>query len=358
MKRIFYIVLLAWAIPTALDGENLLNKKMASKLAEMPLHCISQEYPNKTGHTFRDSTELNLSPKDLHPVFFGCFDWHSSVHGHWLLVRLLREFPNIEKKSEIIKVLNNSFKRNKIQKEATYFSKYKLGNIFERTYGWAWILKLDEELSRSTLPQAKIWHENLQPLTDTIVNLWLKYLPKQTYPNRTGVHPNTAFAIGFAIDWARRTGNTEFEEKLVAKAISFYGKDEKTPAYLEPNGSDFFSPSLEIADLMSRVYTPLEFSAWFEKFFDKRGLDNVCKLPIVSDIEDYKTVHLVGLSFSKAWCMKRISLKLEKKNPTRKMLKEASTHLIKNGLPLLFEGNYGGGHWLASFALYSLASEE
>lgn len=335
-----------------------LTTEMVLKLAKMPLHCISQEYPNKTGHTFNNINDVSLTPSQLHPVFYGCFDWHSSVHGHWMLIRLLNVYPNISIKEQIIKTLENSFQIEKIQVEADYFTKYALGKNFERTYGWAWVLKLDEELMKSPLQEAKEWHKNLQPLTDTIVKLWKSYLPKMTYPNRTGVHPNSAFALGFAIDWAKEKEDNEFEQALKNKAIAFYGTEENTPAYLEPDGSDFFSPSLEIAYLMSRVYSTTKFEHWFTAFLNEHGLQNVSKIPIVSDLSDYQTVHLVGLSFSRAWCMQGIAAHLPKENTRRQRLLNTSNTLISNGIPLLFQGNYGGGHWLASFAVYAYTSQD
>ncbi len=339
------------------QNKKLLTDSMVLEIAAMPLHCIGEEYPNKTGHTFNAAEEVGLSPQDLHPAFFGCFDWHSSVHGHWMLVRVLNKFPNLSKKQEIVKVLANSLQAEKLQREADYFSKYKLAKTFERTYGWAWLLKLDEELQRSTLPEAALWHKNMKPLTDTIVKKWKEYLPKQTYPNRTGVHPNSAFALGFAIDWARAVGDKQFEKTLIEKAKYFYAEDKNTPAYLEPNGSDFFSPSLEIADLMSRIYDDKQFEVWFMNFLDDRGLENVGKIPVVSDLEDYYTVHLVGLSFSRAWCMRNIADKLPDNNPRKQYLLTTSEKLIENALPLLFQGNYGGGHWLGSFVMFALDKE-
>lgn len=357
MKRILIGILALLSLAATAQNKKQLTETMALQLAEMPLHCIDQEFPNKTGHTYNNIAEVSLSPKDLHPSFYGCFDWHSSVHGHWMLLRVLRDFPDLPNKQEIISILHKSFQAQKLQKEADYFSQYKLANHFERTYGWAWLLKLDEELQRSTLPEAAQWHENMQPLTDTIAKIWKAYLPKQTYPNRTGVHPNSAFALGFAIDWARLVGAKDFEQALLKKAIDFYGKDKDTPAYLEPNGSDFFSPSLEIADLLSRIYDTEQFEEWFAQFLNEKGLKNVSKIPIVSDLSDYQTVHLVGLSFSRAWCMQHIAQKLTATNPRKAYLQQTSQKLIENGLPLLFQGNYGGGHWLASFAMYALSEK-
>ncbi len=331
-----------------------LTDEMAVRLSEKPLHCIHQEYPNKTAHIINTADEVSLSPKDLHPSFYGCFDWHSSVHGHWMLVRLLKTKPHLNISKDIENRLDQSFKKENLQTEADYFTKYQLTTTFERTYGWAWLLKLDEELMTWDHPKAKTWHENLKPLTDKILASWKAYLPGQTYPNRTGVHPNTAFAMVFALDWARAAKDKDFEIQLVEKATYFYLNNTKTPAYLEPDGSDFFSPSLEIADLMRRVLPQKEFVTWFNQFYEKRSLENIEKIPVVSDLSDYQTVHLVGLSFTRAWCMKGIAKSLPNNHPLKKEFQEAATLFLNNGLPLLFQGNYGGDHWLASFAVYAL----
>ncbi len=331
-----------------------LTTEMASQLASMPLKCINQEYPNKTAHVINTEKDAILTPKELHPSFYGCFDWHSSVHGHWMLLRLLRTVPDLENKDKIISILDESFSPEKIKEEASYFTKYQVAQNFERTYGWAWILKLDEELARWNHPKAKTWHQNLKPLTDEILRLWKAYLPKQTYPNRTGFHPNTAFAMSFAIDWARQVGDTSFEKELSEKAKIFYLNNVKTPAYLEPDGSDFFSPSLEIAELMSRILPQKDFEKWLNQFYEKRSLENIEQIPIISDVNDYQTVHLVGLSFSKAWAMKNIINTLPEKNAIRKRFEISREKFIENSLPIIFQGNYGGDHWLASFAVYAL----
>lgn len=330
---------------------------IAIKLAEKPLNCIAQEYPNKTAHIINNAKEATLTPKDLHPTFYGCFDWHSSVHGHWMLLRILKSKPNLAEANKITALLDQSFGAENMKSEAAYFTKYEVAQNFERTYGWAWILKLDEELATWDHPKAKIWHQNMKPLTDEILRLWKAYLPKQTYPNRTGVHPNTAFAMSFALDWARATGDKDFEKTLVEKSKYFYLKDEKTPAYLEPDGSDFFSPSLEIADLMRRILPQKEFVTWLNQFYDQRSIDNISKIPVISDINDFQTVHLVGLSFTKAWCMNGISEALPLNHPLKKKFKKTADIFLENGLPLVFAGNYGGDHWLASFAVYALSQK-
>lgn len=330
------------------------TNELASKLAEKPLHCISLEYPNKTGHIINSADDAYLSPKELHPSFYGCFDWHSSVHGHWMLVRLLKTRQNIPNAAAIEKGLETSLTAENLKAEAFYFDKFPLNKTFERTYGWAWLLKLDQELITWNDNNARKWHQNLQPLTEKVVKQWTEYLPKQTYPNRTGVHPNTAFALAFALDWARATKNENFEKAIIDKAKIFFLNDKKTPAYLEPDGSDFFSPSLEIADLMRRILPQKEFVKWLNHFYDKKSLENIEKIPVVSDLDDYQTVHLVGLSFSRAWCMKGIASALPENHRLKKRFENLATAFLKNGLPLLFKGNYGADHWLASFAVYAL----
>ena len=269
-----------------------------------------------------------------------------------MLARLLKIKPDIANKNKIVALLNNSFNRAAIEIEKEYFVKYI--KTFERTYGWAWLLKLDEELASWKDYRAKQWHRNLQPLTQQIVQLWREYLPKQTYPNRTGVHPNSAFALGFAIDWARENEHKEFEQELIKKALYFYKDDTDTPAHLEPDGADFFSPSLEIADLMRRVLTQNDFEQWINAFYTPKGIERISEIPIVSDLNDYQTVHLVGLSFSRAWCMKGIAQSLSEAHSLKAHFEETAHKLLENALPLVFEGNYGGGHWLASFALMAL----
>jgi len=320
----------------------------------MPLKCIQTEWPNKTSHLSEGVTDHVLFPSQLHPVFYGCLDWHSSVHGHWLLVKVLKTFPQIANKDSILSCLANSFDPGKIKAEVEYFSKYTGSNTYERTYGWAWLLQLDNELMTWKSIQGQQWHEALQPLTETIVRLWKAYLPKQTYANRTGVHPNSAFGLAFALDWARATGDTAFENAIENKARIFYLNNQKVPAYFEPDGSDFFSPSLEVADLMRRVLNQKAFVTWFNRYYEKRSIIQLTQLPIVSDRTDYQIVHLDGLALSRAWCMKGISETLPARHPQKKVFAETADRFIQATLPNVISGNYGGDHWLATFALYAL----
>jgi hypothetical protein len=332
----------------------LLNTAFADKLAHLPLHCINQEFPNKTSHVANSDTDAVLLPSQLHPAFYGCLDWHSSVHGHWMLIRLLKTFPDMTSKAQIIATLNNTFQPEKMKQEAAYFSKYAVAETYERTYGWAWLLKLDEELATWNNPDAKRWHAAMQPLTQQILKLWKDYLPKQTYPNRTGVHPNTAFAMVFALDWARVMHDTVFEKMVVNKSLEFYKNNTATPAYLEPDGTDFFSPSLEIADLMRRILQKEAFVQWLDAFYEERSIQQICTLPTVSDRSDYQIVHLDGLSFTRAWCMKGIAQQLPEGHKWKKLFTDKANEFLTKTLPNVSTENYGGGHWLASFAVYAM----
>lgn len=356
MKKLYFLFSIVFSCLNAQQIPTLTDE-IALKLAEKPLHCINQEYPNKTAHVINAEVDAKMTPKELHPSFYGCFDWHSSVHGHWMLVKLLKIKPNLPKTQEIMAILDASFQPEKLKTESEYFHKWQVAKNFERTYGWAWLLKLDEELATWNHPKAKEWHQNLKPLTNEIVQLWKAYLPKQTYPNRTGVHPNTAFAMAFAIDWARTIKDTSFEKELIEKSKYFYLKNTKTPAYLEPDGSDFFSPSLQIADLMHRILPQKQFVNWLNAFYEKRSIENISQIPVVSDINDYQTVHLVGLSFTRAWCMKGVANALPKNHPLKVPFRKTANQFLANALPLVFQGNYGGDHWLGSFAVYALSVE-
>jgi hypothetical protein len=274
----------------------LLTKEGASILAALPLKCILQEYPNKTNHTSNSDSDHVLTPRQLHPTFYGCFDWHSSVHGHWMLVKLLKLYPQLPEAVQVRDMLRKTITPQNIAGEQAYWN-LPLTASWERTYGWAWLLKLDEELAGWNDDDGRQWHKALLPLTQKIVTLWSAFLPKQTYANRTGVHPNTAFGMSFALDYARRIGNKVFADSLVAAAKKLFLSDKNAPATWEPNGSDFLSPALHEADLMRRVLPASEFVKWFNAFLPARVLQHLAVLPIVSDRTDLQIVHLDGLCF-------------------------------------------------------------
>jgi hypothetical protein len=276
------------------------------------------------------------------------------VHGHWTLVRLLKAFRDLPNEDKVRGILASSFSKEKLDGEVEYFTKYEQGRLFERTYGWAWLLKLDEELRGWDDPQGREWSANMRPLTAKIVELWSGYLPKQTYPNRTGVHPNTAFGLVFALDWARSAGAEQFEALIVERAKDYYLRPLALAATVEPDGTDFLSPSLEVADLMRRILPQAKFTSWFTRYLTPESLANVSKPPIVSDRSDYQIVHLDGLMLSRAWCLRGIGNFLPQTDSRRAPMIASADDLLREALPHITNGEYGGEHWLASFALYSL----
>ncbi|MFT3704232.1 MAG: DUF2891 domain-containing protein [Agriterribacter sp.] len=330
-----------------------LTEKGASLLASLPLKCLSQEYPNKTNHTSQSDSDHVLTPKQLHPAFFGCFDWHSCVHGHWMMVRLLKTFPQLKEAQIIRDAINKNITEQNIAVEVKYFDA-PMANAWERTYGWAWLLKLDTELSTWPDQDGQRWHAALQPLTQKIIERWLKFLPKQTYPNRSGLHPNTAFGLVLALDYAQTVKDTAFENQIKFYAKRLYGNDKNIPASWEPDGSDFLSPALEEIDLMRRVLPVKNFLPWLNQFITASSLRHLTKLPVVSDRSDYLIVHLDGLCFSRSWCMKGIASVLPATHPYKKLMTRSAVQHLSEALPNVVSGNYGGEHWLASFAVYAL----
>ena len=334
-----------------------LSQAQASSLAKLPLKCVRKEYPNKLDHVMNDGGEVQ-SPKTLHPSFYGCFDWHSSVHGHWMLVRLLKIFPNLPEAKEIRAALNENLSAENINSELAYL-KQASRQSFERTYGWAWLLKLAEELHGWNDVDGKKWATNLQPLAEAFAAKYVSFLPKQTYPIRTGVHPNTAFGLAFALDYANTVGDKKLAEIIVERSRTYYGNDKNYPAAWEPGGEDFFSASLMEADLMRRVLRPAEFKKWFADFLPNiaKGEPKALLTPaIVADRTDPKIVHLDGLNLSRAWCMRSIAAALPKNDPAQKILVKAAAAHAQAALPNITSGNYEGEHWLASFAVYLLAA--
>lgn len=325
----------------------------ANRLIQLPLHCIDVEYPNKLNQVIGDDIDLQ-SPKELHPAFYGCFDWHSSVHGHWSLVSLIKQFPNAKSVKEAREKLENSITKENIEIEVSYFHG-KYNKSYERTYGWAWLLKLAEELHTWDDPLARKLEKNLQPLTDLIVQKYIEFLPKLTYPIRVGEHTNTAFGLTFAWDYANTVQHEKLKSLIEKRAKDFYFKDENCPITWEPSGFDFLSPCLQEAAIMKRVLNKVEFKSWLNKFLPQlKNIDFDLPVGEVSDRKDGKLVHLDGVNFSRAWTLNRII----KGMPEFNHLKSVAFKHINYSLPNVVGDSYEGGHWLGSFAIYSLNSIE
>lgn len=333
----------------SLERPMSLDLKQAERIVDLPLACIDAEYPNKLNQVIGSNNDLR-EPTALHPAFYGCFDWHSAVHGHWSLVRLLRTFPDLKERDEIIAGLKKHLSKANIEGEMAYFDD-PLSHGFERMYGWAWLLKLAEELHRWDAPEARELEANLEPLTKFIVREVVDFLPDLQYPIRVGTHTNTAFALGMVYDYALATKNENLKTIVIARAKSYYHNDKNCPLTWEPSGYDFLSPCLEEANLMRKVLSKQEFEVWLNAFLPELVNPNFKLKPgIVSNREDGHLVHLDGLNYSRAWCLFGIAETL----PHLVHLAPIANKHLKHSLPDLTDGNYEGGHWLASFALMAL----
>ncbi len=327
-----------------------LSPEQANFLAELPLACMQTEYPNKLGQTLGSEADLG-EPQQLHPAFYGCFDWHSAVHGHWSLVRLLKSFPDLDKEEEIRKKLQENLSAGNILAELAYFQG-EHSSSYERTYGWGWLLKLAEELHTWDDPQGSVLEQNLQPLTELIVERYIEFLPKLNYPIRVGEHTNTAFGLCFAWDYANTLKNDTLKTAIESRSREFYLGDMGCPMNWEPSGYDFLSPCLEEVDLMRRVLDEDEFMEWMNGFMP--GLKSVgyrLEPGVVSDRSDGKLVHLDGLNFSRAWVL----YGLAEQYPEYAHLVEVANDHINYSLQNLVGDSYEGGHWLGSFAIYALS---
>ena len=329
----------------------ILNLNQAQRLVNLPMNCVDIEYPNKLGQTIGGFKDLK-SPKELHPAFYGCFDWHSSVHGHWSMVSLLKQFPKLENNAEIKSKLLKHISKENILKEVDYFLG-KHNKSYERTYGWAWVLKLAEALHTWDDKIARELEDNLQPLTDLIVQKYLDFIPNLNYPVRAGEHPNTAFGLTFAWDYALVVGDESMLKMIKNSAIKFYLNDSDCPISWEPSGYDFLSPCLQEAAIMKRVLPRKVFTNWFANFLPQlKDINYQLAVGEVSDRTDGKLVHLDGVNFSRAWAL----FDIVKDLPSYNHLKKIAYEHINYSLPNVVGDSYEGGHWLGSFAIYALNS--
>jgi len=335
-------------------GAQGLTPAAASHFAGHVLKSVRQEYPNKLDHVMGSEADA-LGPKALHPSFYGCFDWHSCVHGHWMLARILRTQPDLPEAGGIRLALDQALAPEHIRAETAYF-KDPAHRGFERTYGWAWLLKLAAELRAWDSPEARAWADQLQPLTDAVVAQFEAFLPKLTYPNRVGVHPNTAFSLDLALDYARAVRDDRFEALILDRARTWFGRDRRGPLAWEPGGEDFLSPCLEEAALMVKVLPAREFKPWVEGFLPGLLKDGALAPAVVSDRSDPRIVHLDGLNLSRARCLQAMAEGLGPRDPRSAALAKAARAHAEAALPHVVSGNYEGDHWLATFAVHMLES--
>ena len=369
MKRVKFTILSAALIlqacsaqvtvdASSLEYPTTIAPDLADRFSALALTCVHQEFPNKISRTTHTAEEIGR-PKDIFPAFYGCFDWHSSVHGHWLLVRLLRVGPaDAPWRDEAIAKLSQSFSEQNMAGEVANFARPARGS-WERPYGVAWYLQLTAELrewvQEDDNSQAKAWLSNLEPLERDIADSLKAWMPKLAYPIRLGTHNQSAFAFGLMLDWARVAGDTEMERLIIEKSMAFHKDDVNCPLDYEPSGEDFLSPCLMEADLMRRMLSQDEFSNWLSEFIPtipKDGSSDWLAPGIVKDASDGKLVHLDGVNSSRAWNLYNIARALPDGDARKASLVAAAKIHADTGVAAVSAEHYSGSHWLASFATY------
>jgi hypothetical protein len=324
----------------------------AERFANLALACVHKEYPNKIAHSLNSDADV-APPRKLTPAFYGCYDWHSSVHGHWLLVRLVRTFPTAGFAAPAREALRQSLTAENLAQEAAYLRAEGRAS-FERPYGLAWLLQLVAELREWDDPEGRELAGNLRPLEEAALGRLNDWLPKLSYPVRIGEHAQTAFALGLMLDYARASGDAKFAELLASKARQFYLGDKQCPLGYEPSGEDFLSPCLGEADVMRRVLPSAEFAVWLRDFLPQiSGAKGEWLRPVVSpDPSDPKLAHLDGLNLSRAWMLEGIAAGLPAGDKRLPAILAAAAEHRRAGLAAVTGEHYEGGHWLGSFAVY------
>ncbi len=331
----------------------MLAPDRASQFAEIALGHVTREYPNKLDHVLAGPTDLR-TPRELHPIFYGSFDWHSCVHGYWLLGRLLRHSSDLPQAGRIRCLFDSAFTPDHVAAELAYLAR-PMTATFERPYGWVWLLKLAAELASHPVEEARGWTVALQPLADEFSRRLVAFLPKATYPIRSGTHSNTAFAIALALDYAETCGDGVLAEAATLAARRWYAQDADCQAW-EPSGEDFLSPSLIQAACMRRVLSPDEFGLWFSRFLPRlaQGEPSILLQPArVADRSDGRMAHLDGLNLTRAWCWSNLARGMAPADARGQVMRAAARQHLEAALPYVAV-HYMGEHWLATFALLAL----
>jgi len=342
-----------FAAPVVCVAVPSLDEAAAGRFANLALHCAHMEYPNKISHTLDSDADVR-PPRELAPAFFGCYDWHSSVHGHWLLARLVRQFPQAPFAAEARAALAQSLTPAHITGEVAYFQTPGRAS-YERPYGLAWLLLLAAELRTWDDPQANEWSQTLAPLEAEAAQRLRSWLPKLRYPIRVGEHSQTAFAFGLVHDWARVTRDAEMQSLIESKARAFYASDKSCPLAYEPSGEDFLSPCLAEADLMRRILPAREYGQWLHRFLPviPTSARTAWLAPgVVTDRSDPKLAHLDGLNLSRSWMLLGIASGLPQGDRRIGALNAAAEAHAAAALPAVTGEHYEGGHWLGTFAVY------
>ena len=331
-----------------------MSSEVQTRLARLPLESVDREFPHYVGRV--ESAEGFTTPAEQHPVFYGCYDWHSAVHSHWSLVRQLRLFDDHPDESAIVSGFQNRLTEETVAREVAYFAEHE---AFEKPYGWGWLLRLAAELHLWNDDQADDWRRTLEPLEARIVELVENEFLPQDRPFRVGTHGNSAFALGCVLDYARVVEDGDLETATCETARRFFADDLAYPVEYEPLGWDFVSPALVEADLLRRVLDVDAFEAWLDDFLPDltaSPYDTILEPVEVDTTGEGVALHLVGLNLSKAWCLAGIASALD--SPLADTLERSAERHAERGLDLAFTEDYAGAHWLSSFALYLLTRNE
>jgi hypothetical protein len=366
MRFLFTALIMFSSVTLAAENTTMpsFDATAAERFAKLALACVHKEYPNKISHVLNSDADV-APPRKLTPAFCGCYDWHSSVHGHWLLVRLLRTFPEASFSAAAREALKQSLTAENLKEEANYFRGQGRAS-FERPYGLSWLLQLCAELREWDDPQAHELSANLRPLEEAAIDRLKTWLPKLSHPVRIGEHDQTAFGLGLMLDYARTAGNEEFAKLVSDSAKKFFLSDRNCPLVYEPSGEDFLSPSLGEADVMRRVLPQNEFAKWLKEFMPQipetprhntspartEAATDWLPVTVSPDPSDPKLAHLDGLNLSRAWMLEGILSALPSNDPRRAALQATADAHRRTGLAAVTGEHYEGGHWLGSFAVY------
>lgn len=331
-----------------------MDKNLIKRFSELALENIFKEYPNKISHSLNSKDDLK-EPHKMYPIFYGSYDWHSSVHSHWLLVKVLRSYPGYVDTKKIIDTLNSQFNAEKAKGELKYLTN-PINNGFERPYGWGWFLKLSLEIKLLDTKEAKIWDKNLSPIAEFFAKAFKTFFIKLDYPIRVGTHFNSAFGLYFAYEFASHIKDYELIEVINNQAKKWFLNDSNMQV-LEPCGDEFLSPVLMEALLLSKVLQRNTFIDFLSKYLPSLHLkqpSTLFKVVNVSDRSDGKIAHLDGLNLSRAWCFREISKFCQ--NPLKDILLDNANKHFDSAINNI-EKDYMGSHWLGSFALLALDSK-
>ncbi|MBH30436.1 MAG: hypothetical protein CMG71_00405 [Candidatus Marinimicrobia bacterium] len=373
MKRKIFItgtvcIIMVNCSPRKQDGQSLLGSlpevlppvldvTRAEELVQLSLDCVDRKFPYKIGYRF-DGPEWIKPHYEVTPSFYGCWDWHSAVHGHWTMTKILKMYPDISVADSIRAKLSTNLSRQRLDAEFRFFTDNDFTKGFERTYGWAWLMKLYSELSTWDDKEGQAWARNMRPLAELLSRKTVDYLNVLSSPLRPGTHANTAFSFSLMYDYAVTVEDTALFNSIKQFSNRYFAPDRDCPTAYEPSGTDFLSPCLAEAESMSKTMGSDEFPDWLDMFLPAPADDRFHPLrspPVVLDLKDPGIGHLIGLMFHRAWTMNQLASVLPSFDERREIFSRLAAIHAREGYTIMFDSGYGGEHWLATFAVYTMS---